>query len=403
MEKVELNLFASVYLYLSENIQNNYLLKALYKWEESISYFSEEQIREIDFLNNVSNIIESKSKSEDNIFFLLKTLLSIDYHFEKYFYKSIIFSKEPLNDKNREKIVVFPKKKIVNRLSGSYEKLSAYLNNLFAIIIKENLSYNVVNYYIDNKTNDINIAMLPMRIEDDNKKEKFLFSINDAIVNNYNILISNELEGNIELDNNIADIAYENDSIFFIACPTYNLDKSNKTTIYCHENHAIIETQYVKHSSYTERGKLVEENENNNIKFLIFHVENVGTIGIVICKDVFSEYTEHFIESVQLDILLVMSYTSVYNKFIDKMNWLASKKRVCLLCNSCSVVKKNLEKLKSPALISYYVKKETNVEYKLLETLCEFECKEFKKCYFGLNIKNENGMLKINSIKHILG
>jgi len=402
MKKVEFNIFAAIYLYLHENVQKQKLNKILYKWNENINYFSEDEIVEINFIENIQMIILTNSQESEDIFLLIKTLLSIDYHFNKYFYKNILLSKKPLNDQYNDKIIIFPKRKTIERKSGAYENLLTYFQNIYPIIIKPNLSYNIVNYYIDNKTNYINIAILPMRI-DDRRNEKFIHSLKDAINNNYNILISNELDGSSSIDEDICNIAYENDSIFFIACPSHLSENINKTKIYCHENHEIIETEYIKHSAYTERGIQKEPNDSDKVEFLIFHIENVGMVGVVICKDFFSEYTSDLIKSVQVDIIMILSYTPKYEEFISKVNWVSSKKRVCLLCNSCEQVKKNRKKLKSPVLIGYYVKSETNSEYKLLETMCDFRCEDYEKCYFGLNVKMENGILRVDEMKHILG
>ncbi len=402
MGKNEFDLFAVIYLYLKTKISDRKLKLALYEWNETNEYFSQEEICSNGLLIKLTNIIENKSKNQADICLLIKTLLSIDYHFDKEVYKYTLLTKKPLNNLEIDKIMVFPKMKTIERTSGSYEHLSTYFQNLFAIIIKENLTYNVVNYYIENKEDYVNIAMLPMRIEGDNKNEKFLVSLNDAIENNYSIIISNELEGNEEIDEKVYDILCEHDSIFLVACPSFKFDKKNRTKIYCHEHHQIKDAEYVKHTTYTVRGKRKEENENDNIEFLLFHIEGIGSIGIVICKDFFSNYTKDLIDSAQLDIILVLSYTPTYDKFINEANNLVSKKRICLICNSCNEVKNNKDVLKSPAIVTYYVKKESNGEYKLIDTLCGFKCEEYDKCYFGVKVMLRDGILNVEEIKHIL-
>ena len=134
----------------------------------------------------------------------------------------------------------------------------------------------------------------------------------------------------------------------------------------------------------------------------MFHIQGIGSIGIVICKDFFSDYTKDLIESAQLDIILVLSYTPKYDKFINKAYDLVSKKRICLICNSCNEVKNNKDVLKSPAIVAYYVKKESNGEYILVDTLCDFKCAEYDKCYFGVKVMLRNGILNVDEIKHIL-
>ena len=227
----------------------------------------------------------------------------------------------------------------------------------------------------------------------------------DAIENGNNIIVSNEYNGSEELDDRIYDLLISYPSIKFVTCPSY-LDENNfnRTKIYYNDENTIDYTIYKKHNPYTERGKIVENiNYDDDVKFILFHIENIGIFTIVICKDVFSDYVEAFINDAQVDVIIIMAKTLNYSKFISKLKMFSSNKRIGLLCNSCAESKK----LNSSGIIVYYDKDKAinkeNENFKLMKNKCDFRCDKFCCCYFQFDIEyNSRNLIISKDYIHVL-
>lgn len=96
---------------------------------------------------------------------------------------------------------------------------------------------------------------------------------------------------------------------------------------------------YVDHKTDPETGISTEYYEPifPDYKLPVFHIEGVGRVGIVICADVFSDKLMDFLfRSLQLNILLVSSYTSGTDAFFRALAPARSASCDVIWCNTCA-------------------------------------------------------------------
>lgn len=182
-------------------------------------------------------------------------------------------------------------------------------------------------------------------------------------------------------------------------------DNSNTTKILYNEYNQIDETTYSKHFPYTEKGIIKENINYKDPKFQIFHINNIGILTAVICKDFFSPNTEELINDVQIDLMLIMSKTSNYKEFSGNFVKFVKNKRAIILCNDCLECSLSND-LNSPFLTSIYVKKTKdplNNFYTCTENInCSYKCDKYNICYLSLEFSTSNNIVEFKNKKHIL-
>lgn len=342
-----------------------------------------------------------ENKNEESLKKLCEFLLLIDYYCDsndlvhkyngKYLYKSktIMLIKKINNN--------------INRISGSNPYLSTYFSNISPIICESGIEFDINNYYIENESNEIKIGAIPFPKEDiHNRDEIFLKSLNKAINDNCKIVFSCEACGSEELNSEVEDIVYTYPNILFAATPTIYKNNLNYTRIYYKEKNQISETCYYKHFSYTENGINVENLSDREVVFEIFHIKNFGSVGIVICKDIFSLHTMKLINQLQLDVILVSAKTADYGKMLTPIKNYCDNKRIAIICNCCDITE-----VKTPVVIFDYKKgsrSKQRARHKYVKKKCGVNCCG-KICYFEINIKKEKNGFNLEKTEniHIIG
>lgn len=135
-----------------------------------------------------------------------------------------------------------------------------------------------------------------------------------------------------------------------------------QNTIYIVDSIGNILAEYHKQHPYVdqkkdpETGILKEYYEPifPDYKLPVFHIEGVGRVGIVICADVFSERLMDFLfRSLQLNILLVSSYTSGTDAFFRALAQAKGASCDVIWCNTCAAYPSLTENCQVTAYFPY--------------------------------------------------
>lgn len=393
------DLFAKIYLHVTDK-PDHLIQSALtsFNFPELEKKYGLKDLAELE--KKVDKIINDNYDKIEDIKILLELLIYIDYVTQSKVEKFKLLKKDYLNTMYKDKIQLCIKNNtLTTRMSGAYPSITSHFKSIIPILKKTSLLYELKNYYINNESNTIKIALIP---HDINEKNKLLESINKAALSMVNIILCSEYSGDEAIDDEIYNIICNYPNIYIVFCPSYKKDKSNTSKIYFNENNLIDETSYSKHFIYTEGGIKKEEIEIEKVAFSLFHIENIGIVSMVICKDFFSNYTTDIIDNAQIDLMLVMSRTKNYSEFINKFDYVNSRKRVSILCNCCTTAKES--SFKSPFLIGNYVKetKEGNACHENVDISCDYQCEKYNSCFLEIELKKDGKLLKINNKKHVL-
>lgn len=399
------NIFAKIYLFFNKIDEvKKILLNDNYNFIELENIIGIEKLDDIK--TKITNIISKDKHDSNDLQYLLEILLIIDYRLAVKINNNKINMSKPLNTLFSDEIMLFPKyDNLIEKRSGANISFNAKFKNILPIIIHNNIKYNVLNHYIDSyeSNKELIIAAIPMQNNIINKEEKYLKSLEKAIDEGANILISSEYSGNSELDDKIYDNIIKYPNIYFLFSPSYNNEGSNITKIFYKEKNLIKEAKYQKHYPFTIRGKIVEDIKYEEPTFHLFHVKGIGIFSVVICKDFFSPQTDDFIKQTQLDCIFILSMTESYSEFNSKSSDVVRHKRVVLLCNDCEIcIKKNLP---SPVFYSYYSKKngvDKNEISSWIDIKCDYNCSK-NYCYFFIKLKNNNKQIVLSDFNHKVG
>lgn len=398
------NLFAKIYLYIYRNIQKIDAIINFGSFNISEIYQRYKDISADELENNVEKIIVTNKKDSNSIKYLSEILLFIDYKNQNII-DDLNIKRNYLNTLYQDKIQLFCKvSSNINRMSGAYPSLTSYFKSICPYVKNATNMYEIYNYYINKELENVKIALIPGNIfENESEKEnKILNSIRAALENGHNIILCSEYYGSDKMDNEIYSIVCNYPNSIVIFCPSYqDNDKFNLMKIFYNEYNQIDEVTYKKHFPFTVKGELVENIKYGNAVYHLFHIKSIGTISCVICKDYFSPNTDDFIESAQVDLMLIMSMTENYSEFISQFERFNAHKRMSILCNDCKCVVRN--KLVSPFLVGYYRKGFVkNTAYEIIDVNCGFNCNTYSQCYLSMLIGMDNGLLKIKERKHVL-
>lgn len=387
-------------------------------------------VKSTESLNNLyytlNEIINDQNyiTSEDNKLIVAIYLHKInEYSRQQSIINQTILNKKPLNNKLLDIIEIYPTYSGIIRNNHESTNLFYYFNNLMIYYKSTNTLKNtkIINYYIPLTKEEINIAFIPYpksNIEfkniiknnihycyvdekenlNDNDYEYIEKCKNTIINNNIDILFGPELNGSRLLDKKLKELLdplkFENRP-FIIACPSYhnfqNKLRYNTSTLYIREISSINKEKIYKNIYSTINQNKIEVTEDINLdkkQIPIFHIEGIGKLCFLICKDYISDYLIDFIKHLNIDIIIVQCHTEITSpKFEGNMKTLALHKHITIIGNSCSTENKKNSKL------LYTLNKEN------IDTLQCNECNyQNSQCLKIIKISIEDNKLKTETI-----
>lgn len=231
-------------------------------------------------------------------------------------------------------------------------------------------------------------------------------SIDKAYEENSAIIFSCEICGSNEMDDYISKNLMP-DKTLCIAVPSYHQkidDKnSNQSMIFYYNDSLEFKNKNVQKAEhffeYLNGEKInIEDLENEKPKYIIFHLKNIGVVLFVICKDALTTTFSKFIDVLNPNITIVISYTPKYGEFNTALTKLTSTGNLLIIGNSCHALEGS-DAIK-PLVIYQNGKADPmmKVTYKFGNCGDRDSCRAMEYCYYNIDIslEDEKGYRVIN-------
>ena len=324
---------------------NMYTIEQLY---DEIYYITTSEVEIDEFI--VKNIFK----------FLIKLDMETSQNkMDNYHYNQV------LNNKWNEAIDIFYTFDSFSRYSRGYDSISSLFRHLIFYIKDTPLKVNleICNHYVNNEYSKITIGYVPYPITEVNfidtdkgvylkereiiiKEDNIYLEKIKKVIKEYkcNIVFGPEMHGSKKLDEEIKK--YLNNDCMMIVCPSYHKQiedlNVNESTLYLKDYKTGKRVTSITSKKYGVVLQGVKEwISDTKHKFNVVHIKGFGKIGIYICKDFLQNDMRSFIDELNLDVILIQSYSGVTTNFQNVIPPLASEKRVLILGNSCTALKED--------------------------------------------------------------
>lgn len=271
-----------------------------------------------------------------------------------------------LNTQYTNMIMIFPTYTGVSRYSNTSDRLASFFNHLvfFCSYPYDMKNYAIDNYYIRNLMPDVKIAFVNFpykenffekndgKIFKEDKKEKldqadieYIGCIEDLMERKeVDIIFGPEMHGSEKL-NDILYTCCGQKKFRIIFCPSCHTIKTGKRNniakLFISSSMHIYEKEVIKNYPATignaKKGKyIVEDIEVENKKIVLVHINGIGRIAFLICKDYINLEIENIVKSLNVDVFIVQCFTKTLDVFKNKMKNHANLKSCSIIGNSKS-------------------------------------------------------------------
>ncbi|MGM9969695.1 MAG: hypothetical protein ACI35S_04785 [Anaeroplasma sp.] len=363
---------------------------------------------------NEINKIDEMELNDNIIILFIRYLYSLDISIDDEDIEFCAYNGKPLNTINTDTVEIYSSYTSINRNSNGLDSVFSLFQNMI-IFVKNNFfrkDVKLISTYIDMYHKEIKIAYCPYsnvdldyelnetgcyfpnrcRISKDDyhyiNKIKFL-----ANEKRCNIIFGPEVNGSKALSNIIKK--YCNDVTNLIISPSYHYSEDgktyNQTDIFTYQfDHRKKETIYKNFPAVTS--KFIEGINSDIRKIIVININGIGRLGILICKDFLEKVVNELIEELNLDIVIVQSYSLITSDFIDRIPQFSMYKRLLIVGNSCSSLDKNNDNIVNMHIGNYTNEHSNNLSKTILYNT---ECNDYKNCnsnycYFIINCKKKD-------------
>lgn len=279
----------------------------------------------------------------------------------------VLGTDSPLNSKHRDKIEIYRTYRGIDRASSSYDNIACAFFNLM-IFFKANELHSRIklrNYYISETKDKLRIGFAPYKAcASENKvtktvggdiiwEEREEFSDDDdKCLKSYeylsgekgcDVVFGPEMHGSRRLDGRLKSVARE---IICLTCPSFHRregdEVKNQSTFYINqENHrrTVTADKIVPASLRGTAEGLSPGPLKADSNIVILHIKGIGRVMFLICKDFITKDLNELIHKLNIDAVIVQSYTESLSAFRQYAND-TMPKRVVILGNSCNASKK---------------------------------------------------------------
>lgn len=229
----------------------------------------------------------------------------------------------------------------------------------------------------------------------ENKIENILES---SVEEQAHILLFPEMIGTKKIVENVCGYLGENDNEYpmLIFLPTTEELISKEKNIY-QNTLCVVDGNGEKLAEYHKQHSFCLEKKNKDTQNMnkyyepieedkhisVFHVKGVGRIGVLICADVFSrELKKYLFEKLQINILLVMAFTSGIDSFFRALA--PAQEAVCdvVWCNTCAAYENHSSDKPVVAYFSYGHKDQSMQAH----PCCDENSKKCQSCMITIKI-----------------
>lgn len=272
-----------------------------------------------------------------------------------------------LNAMYRDKIEIYRTYEGIDRASSAYDNMaSAFFNLMFFVKVNElHNRIKLKNYYISEAKDKLRIGFAPYKAcsalnkvtmtadgdiiweereefseEDDKCFKAYRYLTQEK---GCDVVFGPEMHGSRIFDGRLKTLAR---GIICLTCPAFHRregdEVKNRSTLYINqENHPKTAT-VDKIVPASQRGTAEGLSPNllqADANVVILHIKGIGRVMFLICKDFITRDLNELIHKLNIDVVIVQSYTESVSEFRRYANE-TMPKRVVLLGNSCNAAKK---------------------------------------------------------------